>query len=196
MQRFLDVTEEGAGLCVANDAKYAYVLNKDPETGSVSVSLPLARSGIYAQGNGVDWYNPSEGYEYTDIGKQEFTFLLRPHAKALKAGEYYRQAERCATPILYTTDHCHPGKRPERIWGGLVLPQPNVEAGCVKAAEDGDGLILRLLETEGLKTKGEITLNGVNYPYRIGAYEILTLRIDGEGCKKVNLLEWEDKVDG
>ncbi len=196
MQRFLDVTEEGAGLCVANDAKYAYVLNKDPETGSVSVSLPLARSGIYAQGNGVDWYNPSEGYEYTDMGKQEFTFLLRPHGKALKAGEYYRQAERCAKPILYTTDHCHPGKRSESIWGGLVIPQSNVETGCVKAAEDGDGLILRLLETEGLKTQGEITLNGINYSYRINGYEILTLRIDAKGCKRVNLLEWEDETDG
>lgn len=50
MQRFVDVTEKGAGICVANDAKYAFVLNRDSEEKAVSVSLPIARSAIYAQG--------------------------------------------------------------------------------------------------------------------------------------------------
>lgn len=196
MQRFVDVTENGAGLCIANDAKYAFVLNRDSITKSVSCSLPLARSSIYAQGRGVNWYNPSEGYEYTDIGKQEFTFILRPHSNALRAEAYYRQAERCAKPILYTTDNWHTGKRIDHKWSGLSISQSNVELGCVKVAEDGVGVVLRLLETEGEKTQGEIIFSGMNYPYSIGAYEILTLRIDNDGCKRVNLLEWEDEADG
>lgn len=196
MQRFLDVTEKGAGLFIANDAKYAFVIDKDPESGTDLLSLPLARSAIYAQGNGVNWYNPSEGYEYTDIGKQEFTFILRPHGGTLKKREYYRLAERCGNPILYTTDHCHEGSKAFRQWSGLSIPEPNVELGCVKPAEDTDGVVLRLFETEGEKTQGMFTFNGICYPYEIGAYEILTLQIDGDHCKKVNLLEWEDETDG
>lgn len=97
---------------------------------------------------------------------------------------------------MYTTDNWHAGKQVVHKWSGLSIPQPNVELGCIKAAEDTDGVILRLFETEGKKTQGEITLNGMNYPYVIGAYEILTLRIGSDGCKKVNFLEWEDERDG
>lgn len=196
MQRFLDVTEKGAGLFIANDAKYAFVLDKHPESEIVSLSLPLARSAIYAQGNGVNWYHPSEGYEYTDMGEQEFTFILRPHGGTLKKREYYGLAERCADSILYTTDHCHSGKMSLGTWSGLAIPEPNVELGCVKPAEDTDGVVLRLFETEGVKTQGEFTFNGICFPYEIGAYEILTLQIDGGRCKKRNLLEWEDGTDG
>lgn len=196
MQRFLDVTEGEAGLYTANDGKYAFVLRKDEKTKKNTLTIPVARSAIYAQGNGVNWYNPCEGYEYTDTGRQEFTFILRPHGKSLEDGEYYRAAERCAKTLLYTTDNRHEGKRVISEWRGLKIPENNVELGCIKAAEDGDGLILRLFETKGRRTAGSVVLGEKTWPYEIGAYEILTLHIDEEESRKCSLLEWEEESDG
>ena len=179
MHRFVDITEMGSrnaqkrscgeGFLVANDGKYAFSME-----GS-RLCIPIARSAIYAQGNGKNWYNPLEGYEYTDMGKQEFIFLLRPHGAALSAHERFRLAEAAAKPLLFTTDCRHAGKRRLVRWQGLHIPEDNVELGCVKAAEDGREWILRLFETEGKRTAGTILLNGKELRYEIGAYEILSL---------------------
>lgn len=187
MQRFVDVTQQKeAGLLVANDSKYAFVLDGN------RLQFPVARSAIYAQGNGKDWYNPVEGYEYADIGKQEFMFLLRPHGTALLAKDRYELAREAEGVLLIATDNCHAGKRRVSSWRGLLVPQDNVEVGCIKASEDGDGLILRLFETEGRAVSGVFEMAGRSYPYRIGAYEILSLRIDRNGgCRIVNMLEEE-----
>lgn len=140
----------------------------------------------------MNWYNPIEGYDYTDLGKQEFTFLLSPHGGAISNRERYRMAEAAAKPLLITTDCRHPGERKLISWQGIRLEEANVELGCIKAAEDGDGLIVRLFETEGKKTAGTFVLNGRDCPYEIGAYEILTLFLPndpGGEPVSVNLLE-------
>lgn len=99
MHRFVDMTDgEDRGLCAANDGKYTYVLEKG------CLEMPLARSAIFAQGNGKNWYNPVEGYEYADQGVQEFTFLLRPHGETLSQENRHQlaeQAEPSAAILLY-----------------------------------------------------------------------------------------------
>lgn len=185
MHRFVDVTEKGkAGLCVANDCKYEFQMDNN------TLEFQVARSAIYAQGWNIDWYNPIEGYEYTDIGKQEFTFTLYPHGRALAAGERYRQAEKTAKKLLVLSDNQHEGKRRETFWGGLVLEEENVELGSIKAAEKEGAMIIRLFETEGKAVKGVLLLAGKKMDYEIKPYEILTLKIKIDGTYNVtDLLE-------
>lgn len=185
MHRFVDATRQGqSGLCVANDCKYAFQMEHG------ALTFPIARSAIYAQGQNIDWYNPVEGYEYTDIGKQEFVFTLRPHGRALANGQRYRQAEKAAGMLLYLTDNRHKGSRIADTWSGLTIAEENVELGCIKTAEQEDALIVRLFETEGKQTAGKLTVAGQAYDYRIAPYEILTLKISQDGsAKEVNMLE-------
>ena len=185
MHRFVDVTrEKKEGLCLANDGKYAFSTERG------TLCIPIARSAIFAQGNGKNWYNPIEGYEYTDLGKQEFTFVLRPHGKALDSEERYRMAEAAAGQILVMTDCWHDGIRKETEWSGIRLPESNVELGCIKAAEDGEGLIVRLFETEGKKTVGKFKIGGHEVAYAIKPYEILTISVSEDGKTAVlNMLE-------
>ena len=155
-----------------------------------TLEFQVARSAIYAQGWNIDWYNPIEGYEYTDIGKQEFTFTLCPHGRALAAGERYRQAEKTAKKLLVLSDNQHEGKRRETLWGGLVLEEENVELGSIKAAEKEGAMIIRLFETEGKAVKGVLLLAGKKMDYEIKPYEILTLKIKIDGTYNVtDLLE-------
>lgn len=187
MHRFVDVTaEKERGLCLANDGKYAFSMEQG------RLCIPVARSAIFAQGNGKDWYNPIEGYEYTDLGKQDFTFVLRPHGKPLCSADRYRMADLAAKPLLVTTDCCHAGQKKETVWRGIEIPEKNVELGCIKAAEEGSGLIVRLFETEGKRTAGRLTFGDRHMDYKIGPYEILTLSVteDGQGIQ-VDLLEEE-----
>lgn len=185
MQRFLDVTEHGKeGLCIANDGKYAFSMQED------ELSVPIARSAIFAQGNGKNWYNPLEGYEYADIGQQTFTLVLKPHGKALSVGERHRLAKAADPVLLYLADCCHDGVRMENCWSGLSIEEENVELGAVKPAEEGDGLIVRLVETGGYKAAGTLKIAGREVSYEIGVYEILSLNVGMDGSvRKVNLLE-------
>lgn len=185
MHRFVDITQRGMeGLYAANNGKYTFVLDNN------NLQFPVARSAIYAQGNGLNWYNPVEGYEYTDIGKQEFTFVLRPHGTALNSDERYKIAAMAEKALIITTDNCHTGSTRISSWQGIRIPQKNVELGCVKSAEDGSGVIVRLFETAGKAGNGSICLAGKIYSYSIEAYEILTLKISSNGkCCVVNLLE-------
>ncbi|MEF2574642.1 MAG: hypothetical protein UIQ90_02380, partial [Eisenbergiella sp.] len=69
------------------------------------------------------------------------------------------------------------------------------ELGCVKAAEDGEGLIVRLFETEGKKTSGRLKIGGHEVDYTIEPFEILTLSVSEDGKTAVlNLLE--ERHDG
>lgn len=190
MHRFVDVTDKGGrGLCVANNGKYAYVM----EDGQIEV--PLSRAAIFAQGGGKNWYNPLEGYTYADQGMQEFTFLFAPHGKEFSGKERYRLAALVQKSYLYLADNIHTGERGRCCESELAGCVPkNVSIVAAKLAEDGDGLIFRLLETEGKDCEGVLTVCGGSYPFQIGHNEILTLRYDfsGQSVQKVNLLEKPD----
>ena len=65
-----------------------------------------------------------------------------------------------------------------------------MELGCIKAAEDGDGLVVRLFETEGKETSGTLKLGGKSCTFKASPYEIVTLLFDGDAAPvPVNLLE-------
>lgn len=188
MQRFVDVQDQqGAGLCVANDGKYAFNM----EEGCLQITV--SRSAIFAQGSSPDWYNETETYRYTDQGEQDFRFLLRPHGRRLADGEAYELAAKCCGNYLYLADNVHPG-RETRMRGSLFsVDDPGVELVLVKKCEDDDSFIVRLLETGGSDRTCFLAAEGREYPVSIGHHEIKTLKIDREKntLREVNLLEWE-----
>lgn len=186
MHRFLDITQKGqAGLCIANDSKYTYVLN-----GNV-LRIPLARSAIFAQGSAKNWYNPLEGYEYSDIGRQEFRFLLRPHGKAIGQRVRYRLANQVSKPYLSLPDNIHNGRIQRKEYCAFYVEGDGIQPVWAKMAEDGDGIIIRLLETEGRDQEGILHIFGNAYPFCIGHHAIETIKIEEEtkNAKSVNLLE-------
>lgn len=186
MQRFLDVCDSrGAGLTIANDGKYAFNIDRG------EVRLTLLRSAIFAQGNSKDWYNTVETYEYTDLGEHRAEFLLRPHLAPASGSELYGLAERLSTPCQYLLDTVHRDPAGAAYGGGSVVRTDcaNVRVMLLKKAEEGEGLILRLLETDGRDTDACLTIDNCSFPVHLGHNAIETCRYENGTLTAVNLLE-------
>jgi len=187
MHRFLDVTQDGKeGMAISNDSKYCFSMCNG------TLLLTAARSSMYAQGNGKNWYEPLETYEYTDIGKIQFTFVLKPHGEELPIPQLYEMAKRVNGSYDYLADSCHSGMEHSTTFSMTSTDQSGVEIMTVKKAEDDDDYIVRVLETEGKDQKYCLTLLGTKYDLTIGHDEIQTLKINASNktVKEVNLLEY------
>lgn len=186
MQRFLDVCHtDGSGLSIANDSIYGYNIDCG------EARLTLTRSAIFAQGNSPDWYNEVETYEYTDLGEHKHEFLLMPHGTAVDNAALYGLADRLSHPCGYLLDTVHRNRKDGCYRGASVVTvaPDNVHLMLIKRAEDGEGVILRLLETDGVDTQATITIGEKSYSVAVGHNAIETYRYESGSLQAVNLLE-------
>lgn len=153
---WVDVSEDGFGVAVLNDSKYGH----DVLGSTVRISLLRAPT----------WPDP-----VADRGRHRFAHALYPHAGGPTAGGVIDEAHAFNAPLhvrpVGATDASLPAHR------SLVEPDaPGVVVTAVKAADDGDGTVVRLHEAFGGRR-------------RVG------LRVDGAtSAERVDLLE--DPLDG
>jgi alpha-mannosidase len=133
--RFVDLSEPGFGLALLNDGKYGHSVRANV------LGLSLVRSPIYPD-------------PLADEGEQSFTYALMPHAGAWHEGGVREEAEALNQPLPgVATSRAEAEMRPLSVEGlGVAL------GGC-KAAEDGEGLILRVYEPAGARG-----IAGLNLP--------------------------------
>lgn len=200
MQRFLDASDgEGKGLAIANNGKYAFHM------AAGRIQITVARSAIYAQGNGKDWYDEKEDYRYHDMGEQDFTLALYPHGASVENSILYRLADRTGGDYEYLADSLHgavctvedAGKgEPEGVWDSLMSTDAsNVRICAVKKAEDDQDTVVRLLETEGRDTVCSLHYGGRKYQVVVGHDSITTWKLEAgtDNYSQVNLLEWPEE---
>lgn len=187
MHRFVDAADEdGKGLVIANNSRYSF------GTKDGVFRMVLARSSIYAQGNGKNWYEPLETYDYTDIGKMDFTLCIQPHGTPCDTKTWFDLAAIAEVPYEYMTDNCHTGSQKATTYSLLHTDCKEVHIGAVKKAEDDECFIVRLQETAGESHSASLILLGQKYSYEIAPHELKTLKIDVKAGKQqeVNLVEW------
>ncbi len=164
MQRWLDAGGRGVGVALVNDGKYGYDAHGD------TVRLTLLRSPKYPDPN-------------TDMGTHRFTYSIVPHAGDWRAGAIrdavlelnaplraLEVASHAAPPAVSTgassRDRPAPGAPgPAEAGGGtadgyLRLRGEGVVVGALKRAEDGGGIVVRLVETHGRAADATLRLAG------------------------------------
>ena len=135
--RWADISESGYGTALLNDCKYGYDIHDS------IMRLTLLKSGIFP--------NPE-----ADQGSHEFTYSLFPHKGDFRAGRVIQEAYDLNCPLK--------GMAVEAVsrsidrYSLLGIAEENVFADTIKPAEDGDGIIVRLYEAYGMRTKAHITL--------------------------------------
>jgi alpha-mannosidase len=177
-QSWVDVSAGGRGLAVLNDAKYGY----DVRGGDIGISA--VRSPVWA------WHDPREleeggDFEYMDLGRQTFRIRLVPHAGDWRDADVVRLAAELNQPPFALIETYHDGSLPQRKSfaddGGR-----DVVVTAIKRAEDGNGVVVRALETAGRDGDARIEILGETIDARFGAHEIKTF-VDG---RETDLLEW------
>jgi alpha-mannosidase len=131
--RFCDMSEPGFGVAILNDAKYGHSAK-----GNV-LGLSLVRSPVYPD-------------PLADEGGQRFTYSLYPHAGEWHEGRVREEAEDLNQPLCGAT-----ASGVHHVSYNLLATHgiPAV-LSAFKAAEDGDGLIVRVYEPAG--RRGDFSL--------------------------------------
>ncbi|MGD2295420.1 MAG: glycoside hydrolase family 38 C-terminal domain-containing protein [Candidatus Aminicenantes bacterium] len=129
-----------AGLVLLNDCKYGHSLN-----GS-TLGLTLIRSS----------YSPDPLPEF---GAQSMRVAVVPHSGDLSPSEMVRLGASFNHPLQIIYTDTHKGSLPSNVHFLMSCEQENVIISSVKKAEQEDGIILRLFETDGKNGKASVLFN-------------------------------------
>ena len=142
-QHWIDITGSVAsaayGLAVINDSKYGY----DVKGNDMRVSV--ARSAVYAQHNPAKLY-PDKEYIWQDQGIQSFRMAVVPHKGSWQDANIPRISEEFLSQPVTLYQGIHQGHLPLKA-SFLSIDVPNVNISSIKKAEEGDDIIIRLVET-------------------------------------------------
>ena len=136
---------------------------------------------------------PNEDVRYIDMGEVEFSYVLRPFADEDFRTLLANDAALLNGPLLLSLESEHDGGSLPlpRAFRGVEISVPNITMPVLKRAEDGNGWIVRLVETEGKETEGTIRLSLLNAEWNVKMRggEVKTFRIaDGE-VRETDLIE-------
>ncbi len=191
-QRWLDVSgplddADGAfGLAVLNDGKYSF----DAIGGEIGVTA--VRSPIYAHHEPAV-PRPGVRYSFQDQGIQRFTLALVPHRGGWSDAGLTREALVLNQRPTVLLESYHDGPLPQVASYAAVEPD-NLVLGSVKLAEDGNDLVVRVVETAGRPADARVTFPAWDraLAFEIGPYEIRTFRVPrdpGAAPVETDLLE-------
>lgn len=134
--KWADLSEGGYGVSLLNDCKYGHSM-KD-----CTMSLTLIKSG-------------TEPNKTADQEEHYFTYSLYPHAGGWESANTVQEAMNLNVPAKVVRK-----KAKTETFSYMSVDQDNVVLETIKAAEDGDGIIVRLYEVENKRS--QVTLNTHN----------------------------------
>jgi alpha-mannosidase len=140
-QQWIDMSEaDGSyGVALLSDAKYGY----DSEHNVLR--LTLLRS-------------PTEPSYNTDNGRHVVKYALYPHVGEWKTSSVVQKSYEFSNPLLLRLERKHGGVLSKT--GSFISVKPeSAIIECVKKAEDGESLVLRLFQHTGVRNSCEILLN-------------------------------------
>lgn len=155
---WVDVSEDGFGVAVLNDAKYGH----DVLGSTVRISLLRAPT----------WPDP-----VADRGRHTFAYALCPHEGGPTTGGVIEEAHAFNAPLRVRSVGATDGSLPARH--SLVEPEgPGVVVTAVKAADDGSGdTVVRLHEAFGGRRRVHLRVDGVTTADRV---DLLEEPLDGD----------------
>ena len=134
-QKWMDLSEGHYGVSLLNDCKYGHSV-KDS-----NIALTLIKSGTEP--------NPT-----TDQEEHVFTYAIYPHAEGWRAAGTVAEAYKLNQPLLVQTQ-----TEEKEDYSFASVAHDNVIIETVKKAEDGNGTVIRMYESENALTKTKLTVN-------------------------------------
>lgn len=181
------------GVSLLNDCKYGF------DIAGAEIRMSVLHSPIYAFHDPAQVV-PGEAYEYTDQGRQVVRYAIIPHRDTWREAETVRRAAEWNRPCLVLHEPAHDGRLPA-AYTFVTTDQPNVDVECVKPAEVGEEIVIRLRETWGQATKSRVTLDEAHIvPLSFRRWEIKTIAVqrgdDGWKVRETDMVEREVRQEG
>ncbi len=133
--RWMDMSEAGYGVALLNDSKYGH------EANGPWMRLTLLKGSI----------SPDP---HADREVHHFIYGLYPHMGDWRTGGVITAADALNTPL-----HVRRTAAAPTTYGYLTCDAPNVTLEAVKQAEDGQAVIIRLVERHNMLTRATLTLD-------------------------------------
>lgn len=138
--RWASVSDGRSGASLLNDSKYGYDARL-VKNGTL-LRLSLLR--------GSEWPDPT-----ADMGEHRFTYAFYPHQGDWRSAGAVQQGLDLNAPLMAVPEPAHAGPLPETLLG---IDNPQVVLTSWKQAEDGNGWVLRLYESQGRRARTTVTL--------------------------------------
>lgn len=135
--KWADLSEGLYGVSLLNDCKYGYDV-KDH-----CMRLTLLRSPNYPDPVG-------------DKGEHDFVYSVYPHSGDWRTGDTVREAYALNVPLMAETASTAAAASLESF-SFAQIDRPNVIVDTVKGAEDGEGLIVRVYESQGARCHAQLS---------------------------------------
>ncbi|HSL31039.1 MAG TPA: glycoside hydrolase family 38 C-terminal domain-containing protein, partial [Anaerolineales bacterium] len=138
--KWVDLSEGNYGVSLLNDCKYGHDIHDNV------IRLTLLRS-------------PTRPDPTADYGEHQFKYSLHPHTGSWSE-ETQREAYLLNDPILVyrsRVEGSRPAERLSTLSSLLSASSPNVIIETIKRAEDGNGIIVRLYESQ--RKRGPVQLH-------------------------------------
>ncbi|MBL7063318.1 MAG: hypothetical protein ISS49_03790 [Anaerolineae bacterium] len=155
---FVVVSDEAQGLMVANLGlpEYEFLpstsLRAGPGEADLTVALTLLRC-VERLSRGAEALTPLAQCQ----GRQVFEYALVPHGGDWREAALYHEAHAFNVPLKAVVTSVHRGPLPAELSFASLEPASLV-VSAVKAAEAGNGLILRLYNPTGREVEGRVHL--------------------------------------
>lgn len=137
--KWIDLSEGGYGVSLLNDCKYGHDIHNS------TLSISLLRAPVCPDPTG-------------DQERHSFTYSYFPHTGTWQEAGTVRAALALNQPVIAVPADAHPGIRPTASTL-LDLDFPSLVMEALKPAEDGDGVILRVCETEARRGEAAVTVH-------------------------------------
>lgn len=134
--KWSDLSENGFGVALLNDCKYGLSVRPG------ELALSLLKSGTHPDDRG-------------DQGRHRFTYSLLPHACGFSVESVVRPAYELNVPLRMILA----GAEAKGFDGLLTVGAPSVIVECVKWAEKGKRLVVRLYEAGKTGTQCDVAFN-------------------------------------
>ncbi len=168
---------EGDGIMIATDSKHSF----DAENNELS--LTVLRSAIFA-----DHYGARDEFcQFQEQGEHFFSYRISPFTTF---GEAERQAQELQNPPIVIMETFHKGALPEQF-SGISVSHSNILVTAVKMNEDGEGIILRLFETDGRDTCAKIRIFDREFECDVPHNSIKTYLLTETSTREVDFMEWD-----
>ena len=164
---------DGKGLALINTSKYSFcAIGSD-------LRMMIGRCCAYLDHYGQ--HMRDEEMTFMDKGEQEFSYEIVPHTEKMNA-TLFKMAEILNAPLQTYQETHHDGALPQ-TYSALSVDKENIVICAIKAAEDRNGTILRIVETNGATTDATIRLPLFNTEFTMTwrPQEIKTVRISSDG---------------